>query len=234
MSGASLNRRALLLAAGATPAAALPAAAAPAPANATPPAATAAAPDAMLVLSDTEAAFLAATADCMIPADELSPSGSDCGIVTYIDRQLASAWGGGARLYRGGPHPAGTPQQGTQTLMTPRETLVSGIAEANRWCRETHGATFDALTVEARNTALEQIESGAASFDGVHPQAFFELLLQLTMEGMFADPIYGGNRNLAGWKLLGFPGLPATYADKIVAYRGKRYDAAPRSIADFL
>ena len=232
MTAIPLNRRALLLAAGTAPAAVLPMPSSPA--AAAEPSAKSAAPAAMLVLTDTEAAFLAATADCMIPADELSPSGSDCGVVTYIDGQLASAWGGGARLYRDGPHPTGTPQQGTQTLMTPREIITTGIAEANNWCLATHGAAFDALATEQRNTALQQIEAGSARFEAIKPQAFFNLLLDLTMEAMFADPIYGGNRDLAGWKLLGFPGLPATYADKIVDYRGKRYDAAPRSIADFL
>jgi hypothetical protein len=59
--------------------------------------------DAMLVLTVTEADFIAAAVDTIIPADELSPSGSECGIITFIDRQLASAWGGGAKMYRGGP-----------------------------------------------------------------------------------------------------------------------------------
>src|SRR5260221_656007 len=65
--------------------------------------------EARLTLTEPEAAFLAAAADTIIPADELSPSGSDCGLVTFIDRQLASAWGGGARTYRSGPFHQGTP-----------------------------------------------------------------------------------------------------------------------------
>ena len=57
-------------------------------------------------------------------------------------------------------------------------------------------------------------------------------MLDLTMEGFFADPMYGGNRDMVGWKLLGFPGLPSVYGDKAAAYVGKRYEAAPKSIAD--
>ena len=54
------------------------------------------------------------------------------------------------------------------------------------------------------------------------------------MEGFFSDPIYGGNRNKASWRMLGFPGLPAIYADKIDEYRGKRYPVTePQYIADF-
>ena len=55
-------------------------------------------PELLLALTATEAAFITAAVDTLIPADELSPSGSDCGIVIFIDRQLASDWGGGAKM----------------------------------------------------------------------------------------------------------------------------------------
>src|SRR5437899_6008653 len=57
-----------------------------------------------------------------------------------------------------------------------------------------------------------------------------DLLLQMTMEGFFADPMYGGNRNMAAWKMVGYPGLPATYREEIKTYLGKKYDKPPRSI----
>src|SRR5246127_4397884 len=63
--------------------------AAPPPAPAAP---ASAEPDTLLLLTATEAAFVSAAVDAMIPADELSPSGTDCGLVTFIDRQLARAW----------------------------------------------------------------------------------------------------------------------------------------------
>ena len=225
-----LARRAFLLAAGSVPATALPLAAGRAAA----PAASAAPPPALLVLTDTEAAFLAAAADTMVPADDLSPSGSELGVVAYIDGQLASAWGGGDKLYRAGPHPQGTPEQGGQVPLVPRDLLLAGLAAANDWCRANYGKSFDMLEPPAQAEALSRIESGAAQFDGPPSAAFFNLLLDLTMEGVFADPIYGGNRGMAGWKMLGFPGLPALYADKIAAYQDRRYEAPPRSIADFL
>src|SRR5487761_530150 len=56
-----------------------------------------------MVLTQQEAAFFKAAADTIIPKDELSPSGSECGVPVFIDRQLASAWGGGAKMYRAGP-----------------------------------------------------------------------------------------------------------------------------------
>ena len=73
----------------------------------------AAAPQAepLLALNETEHAFVVAAVDTLIPADELSPSGTDCGIVSFIDRQMASAWGGGAKMYRSGPFQKGKPEQ---------------------------------------------------------------------------------------------------------------------------
>jgi gluconate 2-dehydrogenase gamma chain len=199
-----------------------PAAAAPAPA-----------PEPPLVLTATEADFIAAAVDTIIPADELSPSGSECGIVTFIDRQLASAWGGGAKTYRGGPFVKGKPEQGNQLSLTPLEFFQVGIAEANAWSVRANGKAFDRLSPADRATALKAMEEGKADFRGLPSRAFFTQLHALTMQGFFSDPVYGGNRNKASWAMLGFPGLPATYADKIDEYRDKRYAAAPQSIADF-
>jgi gluconate 2-dehydrogenase gamma chain len=191
------------------------------------------APEPTLALTATEADFVAAAADTIIPADELSPSGSECGIVTFIDRQLASAWGGGAKMYRGGPFVKGKPEQGYQLPLTPLEFFQVGIAEANAWLVRTNGKKFDLLSPTERANALKAMEDGKADFHGLPSRAFFAQLLALTMQGFFSDPIYGGNRNKASWAMLGFPGLPATYAGKIDEYRDKRYTAPPQSIADF-
>jgi gluconate 2-dehydrogenase gamma chain len=192
-----------------------------------------AAPDPMFILTATEAAFLGAVADTMIPADDLSPSGSDCGIVAFIDRQLASAWGGGAKMYRGGPFRKGTPEQGYQLALTPREFFQVGIAGANAWCRKTYGKEYDRLAPPERDVALTAMQDGKAEFSGFSSRAFFGELLAITMQGFFSDPVYGGNRDKASWNMLGFPGLPATYADKFEEYRDKRYTGAPQSIVDF-
>jgi gluconate 2-dehydrogenase gamma chain len=190
-------------------------------------------PDVWLALTATEAAFISAAADRFIPSDELSPSGSDCGVVTFIDRQLASAWGGGAKMYRSGPFQKGKPEQGYQLALTPREFVAAGIAAANIWSRKTFARDFDRLSASDQIKALKMMEEGQADFAGLSSKQFFEALLNLTMEGFFSDPIYGGNRDKVSWRMLGFPGLPATYADKVDEYRNKRYVAAPKSIADF-
>ncbi len=191
-------------------------------------------PDARLVLTPEEDAFFTAALDTIIPADELSPSGSDCGCVTFVDRQLASAWGGGAKMYRSGPFLKGTPEQGYQLALTPHQFFVAGVRAANDWSSKTYGKAYAALTPIQRAEALKAMEDGKAEFDGFDSKLFFQRLLTITMEGFFSDPIYGGNRNKASWRMLGFPGLPATYADKVDEFRTKRYVVAePQSIADF-
>ena len=190
-------------------------------------------PETWLTLTATEVAFLSAVADAMIPADDLSPSGTDCGVVTYIDRQLAGAYGAGAKMYRMGPFRRGKPEQGYQLALTPREYFAAGIEAANDWTRKTYGKEFDRLSPAERTAALRQMDEGKAKFEHFSATGFFNRVHGIVMEGFFSDPMYGGNRNMAGWKMLGFPGLPATYADKVDAYYNKRYVAPPRSIADF-
>ena len=87
-------------------------------------------PDAFVTLTASEAAFIVAAVDTIIPADELSPAGGECGVAAFIDRQLGSAWGGGAKMYRSGPFLNGKPEQGYQLALTPREFFAAGIAAA--------------------------------------------------------------------------------------------------------
>jgi gluconate 2-dehydrogenase gamma chain len=242
MTDESIARRKFLLGAGLTGTAVATGLATDAPAQAQTPdlakTAVFAAADATdskprLLLDETEHAFVVAAVDTMIPADELSPSGSECGVAVFIDRQLASAWGGGAKLYRAGPYFKGKPEQGYQLPLTPAEFITAGIAAANEWTRKTYGSDFEQLDPGKRVEALKAMEEGKAQFTDFSSRAFFSRLHALAMEGFFSDPIYGGNRNMASWRMLGFPGLPAKYADLVEEYRDKRYVAAPRSIADF-
>jgi gluconate 2-dehydrogenase gamma chain len=197
-------------------------------------AAPAAEPQVWLTLNATEAAFIQAAVDTLIPADELTPSGSDVGVAVFIDRQLAGAFGNGARLYRQGPFLPGKPEHGYQLALTPREFFRAGIEATNEWTRKTYdGKDFDRLNEEQRIEAMKALEQGKPEFTGFKSSMFFDQMLQLTMEGFFADPIYGGNRDKVAWKMIGFPGLPASYREEIKTYFNKKYDAEPQSIADF-
>ena len=179
-----------------------------------------------------EAAFIEAAVDRCIPADELTPGGTDCGVAIFMDRQLAGAWGSGDRMYMQGPWQKGVPTQGYQSPLTPAEFFRAGIAGANAYCRKTLQKEFDRLTVDQQIKVLQDMEQGRITFDGVSAQEFFNLLLATAMQGFFADPIYGGNRDKAAWKMIGFPGVVAIYSEHIKTYRNKKYDVEPRSILD--
>ena len=230
-----IPRRSFLVGAGTAVAASLTPAEPAQAQQAKPAAAPAAAsePEAYLTLTAPEAAFLSAAVDAFIPADELTPSGSECGVVTFIDRQLASAWGGGAKMYRQGPFRKAKAEYGYQLPLTPRQFFEAGIVAVNAWTRKLHGKDFDRLAAKERDDALKALEQGKAELGDFDGKPFFEALLHITMEGFFADPIYGGNRNKVSWKMVGFPGLPAVYSNLIEEYRDKRYIVEPQSIADF-
>jgi gluconate 2-dehydrogenase gamma chain len=178
----SIPRRSFLKGAGAAGAAAatvLNGQPAPAQAETTAPgAAPSTASEFYLTLTATEAAFLSAAYDTFIPADKLSPSGTDCGLVIYMDRQLAGAWGGGARLYRSGPFQEGRPEQGYQLSLTPREFFAAGIKAANAWSRKTYGKDFDRLAPAERDAALQAMDAGKAEFADFKAKMFFDALYQ--------------------------------------------------------
>jgi gluconate 2-dehydrogenase gamma chain len=180
-----------------------------------------------------EAAFVEALVDHMIPADELTPKGTDVGINIYIDRALGGAWGKGERLYMQGPWKTGVPSQGYQLPLTPAQLYRAGIEATNAYCRKTYGKTFDQITEPQREEVLIGLSTGKIKFESGPPaNVFWTTVYQTVMEGMFADPIYGGNRNKAGWKLIGFPGVIAVNRENIEKYRDKPFPNNPLGIAD--
>jgi gluconate 2-dehydrogenase gamma chain len=187
-------------------------------------------------LSLEEAATTEALVNHMWPADALTPSGVELGLATFIDRQLAGAFGGGDRLYLQGPFRKGKPQHGYQLPMTPQAWYKAGIAALNTWCVATHKKPFDRLDEKQREETLQAVASGKANGPSFELGGWFNgLLYPLFAQGAFSDPIYGGNRNKAVWKMIGYPGLPATYRSDVVAFRGKRNPKSdsPKSMEDF-
>jgi len=200
---------------------------------AAPQAALQASPPVYSFLNIDEAAFIEAVVDHMIPADEHSPKGTELGLNLFIDRALAGGWGKGERLYMQGPWKQGTANQGYQLPLTPAELYRAGIGASNAFCVKTWGKSFDKLGAAERETFLMDLRAGKVAFENGPPaRAFFGMLYQNVMEGMFSDPIHGGNRGKAGWKMIGFPGAIAVHYQNIEKFRDKRYLVDPVSIQD--
>jgi gluconate 2-dehydrogenase gamma chain len=175
--------------------------------------------------------FLEAAVARLIPADDLGPGAREAGVSVFIDRQLHGDFGTMAREYRLGPWAEGTPQQGYQSPLTPRELYRAAIAEVDRLCLSRHGRRFSELDPAQQDAVLHGLEEGTLALEAAPAQLFFWLLWQNTKEGFFADPVYGGNRGKVGWKLVGFPGVAAAYTEQIEKH-GAPYRVEPVSIAD--
>jgi gluconate 2-dehydrogenase gamma chain len=188
-------------------------------------------PEAYTYFTEPEAAFIEAAVERLIPTDQHGPGARSAGVAFFIDQQLVGAFGTAAKMYRNGPWDAGTPMQGYQLRQTPAEVYRQGIAGTQAYCNKTYQMGFAQLTAAQQDDVLKGLDGGTIKFDIVPAKAFFEMLLQNTVEGFFGDPLYGGNRDKAGWKLVGFPGVAAFYANKITDYN-KPYNVPPVSIAD--
>ena len=182
-------------------------------------------------LSAPEVAFVEAALEVLIPADELGPGAREAGVANFIDRQLAGAFGTQARGYRQGPWAEGTPEQGFQSVLTPQQIYRVAIADINRHCSAEYGSTFDGLSALQRQEVLTRLEAGSIALEAVPAPLFFGLLWTNTQEGFFADPMYGGNRDKAGWALVGFPGVAAAYIEEIGKHNVP-YRVEPVSIGD--
>ena len=177
-----------------------------------------------------EAATVEAITERLIPADELSISGREAGCAVFIDRQLAGFFGTSERLYMQGPFAHGTPEQGDQSALTPRERYRVGLAALDDYCATRHQARFAELAGDAQDEILSGLERGEIPLEGIEAQEFFSLIHQNTMEGFFADPVYGGNRDMVSWRMLGFPGARYDYRDYVEKHNQK-LDFEPLSIA---
>ncbi|MBE9604772.1 gluconate 2-dehydrogenase subunit 3 family protein [Acetobacteraceae bacterium H6797] len=183
-----------------------------------------------------EVATLDAIVSRFIPADDLSPSGKDAGCTVFIDAQLAGPYGTYEWLYMKGPFSdKPLPTQGIQSPLTPREQYRQGLAALAQYCRDTFGGKrFEQLSAEDQDKLLQGMEKGEIRLPGLSAPKlsttmFFNLVLQNTMEGFFADPVYGGNKDMVAWKMIGFPGTRYDYRD-VLANPGKPYTKTPVGI----
>jgi gluconate 2-dehydrogenase gamma chain len=160
-----------------------------------------------------EAAIVAAAAARIFPSDDTGPGATEASVIIYIDRQLAGPYGRDRYRYTHEPFADGPPELGYQGKPTPREIYRDGLKTL---------AGFAALSNANQDDALRKIET----------TLFFTLLRAHVIEGMFCDPVHGGNAGMIGWQLIGFPGPRMSFDDEVEQYYGRAYRPKPQSLAD--
>ena len=193
--------------------------------------------------SPEEARTVEALTARILPGTPEDPGAREAGVVIYVDYLLAMEEGYGERTYREPPYaqsyegdqpPAGSGNQDFPTLwipesdikrygyqhrLTPREVYRLALPAIDRYCEQTYGARFVDLSEDNQDKLIDDLYNNRVTgFDEFSPQAFFHVIRRHTGEGMFADPAYGGNRNLVGWQLIGYPGAQRAYTpDEVVS-----------------
>jgi gluconate 2-dehydrogenase gamma chain len=163
-----------------------------------------------------EARVIQAASERIFPTDDSGPGATEAGVIIYIDRQLAGPYGRDKYRYTKGPWIQSVPEHGYQGKETPQEIYRAGI--------KLLGGDFAELSPEEQDLRLE----------GVQETYFFQLLHGHTVEGVFCDPLHGGNIGMVGWRLIGFPGPVMGYRYQIDKYYGKTYSVAPKSLEQIL
>jgi gluconate 2-dehydrogenase gamma chain len=171
-----------------------------------------------------------ALADRVIPPDADTPGGKESGSAVFIDRQLAGPYGEQDGLYLRPPFQAGMKNQGAQSEGGPRQSYRLGLAALDKACKaKFSGKEFAELSDGDKDTVLTQLESGELKLDGADGKAFFAEIVKDIQMGFFADPIYGGNRNMVAWKMIGYPGARYNYLDW-VGRHNERFPLPPVSM----
>ena len=190
-------------------------------------AAPAPAAPARVYFTDAEFAWVEAAVARLIPNDALGPGAKEADVAVFIDHQLAGPYGRAETWYMQGPWKQGTPQQGYQLKLSPAQLYRTAIADIDASSKTANGGkTFAALDAATQDAMLHALEDGKLDLPNASAKDFFTILLQNTTEGFLADPMYHGNRDFAGWKLIGFPGPRYNYVDEIEQH-GKRFTLPP-------
>jgi gluconate 2-dehydrogenase gamma chain len=183
-----------------------------------------------LYFTAAESRAIEAIADRVIPPDPETPGGKDSGCAVFVDRQLAGPYGRQEGLYVSPPFEMGTKNQGSQSAQGPAQQYRDALAALDRACISKHGGKpFADLTASEQDAVLHDLEMGDLKLDGVDGKAFFEQAVKDIQMGFFADPVYGGNRNMVAWKMIGFPGARYNYLDWVKRHN-ERFPLPPVSI----
>lgn len=170
-------------------------------------------PSAPRYFTKEEMDFVSAACARLIPKDEEGPGALELNVPIFIDGQLEGEFGHAARWYMQGPFKEAPEEFGYQSRLTPREVYRLGIAAVDRHCQQQYKAPFSALKPEDQEAVLHELDGKKLSFDEVSGKLFFDFLLGNVKEGYLADPMYGGNAKGGAWKMIGFTGARADFAD---------------------
>ena len=174
-----------------------------------------------------EAKFIESAVSRLIPTDE-NPGGIEAGVPNYLDKQLGGAWGAGERLYLSGPWQTTRPGLGYQLPLTPGELFHTAVKAINAELTKS-GQPFWEMQPDQQDDYLQKLEAGGIDLNGVPSDIFFTQLWGMTIEGFFCDPVYGGNKDMVAWKLIGFPGAYASYYD-LIDQHGINFHRDPTSL----
>jgi gluconate 2-dehydrogenase gamma chain len=164
-------------------------------------------------LTEQEALDVAAAAARIFPSDESGPGAPEANVVVFIDRQLAGPYGRDRRRYTQPPFEDASPEFGYQGKATPREVYREGLKTI---------AGLHRLPPEEQDRKLREIEN----------TVFFTFLRAHTIQGMFSDPMHGGNKDMIGWQLVGFPGPRMSYRQEVDQYYGRAFRPKPVSLRE--
>lgn len=154
------------------------------------------------------------TTERIYPEDDNGPGAIGLGVPYFIDKQLAGNWGVNAKDYRQGPFQEPDPTADMSSL-TRGDIFIIGLRKINEESQKRFKETFNNIEAEQQDEILTDFAHGDVDMKGIASNRFFDLLRSATLEGAYSDPMYGGNRNMEGWKMKEFPGSVASYADMI-------------------
>lgn len=169
--------------------------------------------------------------DVLIPVSDDGPGGLEAGVAEFIDQQMNTPYGHGELWYMEGPHDAHAPAlMGYQLPYAPRDLYSKALDGFAAAVNKEFNKDFGALDEATRNDVVTRLQKGQIALaDDIPSEAFFTVLLQNVHEGYFCDPAHGGNKDMAAWKMIGFPGARGDYYDWVSQY-GVKYPFPPVSI----
>jgi gluconate 2-dehydrogenase gamma chain len=178
-----------------------------------------------------EWAFIQSACDRLIPADNIGPSALQAGVPEFIDRHMQTPYASGDIWYMQGPFIEAAPQFGYQGRLPVRDILRVGMKAIDAHCHgQFGGKAFAQLEHADQETLLKAAEAGKLELANISAKEFFNQLLAETRMGYFCDPKYGGNKGMAAWKMIGFPGMRADYTNW-VEVRNQPYPLPPVDLA---